>query len=216
VSKKRHSTCASSDIPAADWAAHTRLGITLRKLADIEQRRRDPSEDASLAIEALAAVVDLIEADEASRECNAAGPLKRLQSALHNLQRGLSPELFAKPSSTGRPIDTTSDTIRGLLAAAADALIKAGVPRNEAGAIVARKVVSKRIPITGLSSGGVKATTVLRWRDEWDVVKSQAFRNAFKEITDYMANLASATGRKPTRQEAMMVLEAAVESAAGG
>jgi hypothetical protein len=59
---------------AAAWEAHCLLGTTLETLASIERRRKDRSQDLALGIEALAAVVELIQADPRSQGANAAGP----------------------------------------------------------------------------------------------------------------------------------------------
>ncbi|MGD0109445.1 MAG: hypothetical protein ABSC06_36250 [Rhodopila sp.] len=126
------------------------LEATLEALLAIERRRnKDRSQDLDLTMEALAAAIELFQVPKA----NPAAPFKWLLAALHDLQCGARPELlFSRgPRPAGKPTNTISDATRGRLAAAADLLIQAGVPTQEAGRMIARRVASSHIPIAGLS-----------------------------------------------------------------
>jgi hypothetical protein len=199
------------------------LGSTLEKLAAIEKRRKQRSEDLALGIEALAAVIELIQADPGSLSSNAAGPLKRVQVALHDLQHGAKPALIFerpnldenRPRQGGKPSNTVSDGIRGQLAAAAHVLIDAGVPRKEAGAFVARGIAAGRIPIAGLGKGGVTANRVLRWRDEVGAASSRAFNESFNEIANAARDRLGSDIKRPEAEIVVMsVLTAAANWAA--
>ena len=151
---------------AAAWEAHCRLAETLIALTAIERKRKDQSQDLELGIEALAAVVALINADPKCHATNSAGPLQRLQAALHDLQRGTNPALALIPEPNGRLIGTNSDAVRGMLAAVAHLLIGARIPNNEAGRLVAQHANARGVQVTGLQSPLITAKAVLRWRSE--------------------------------------------------
>jgi hypothetical protein len=196
---------------------HCLLGPTIEKLAAIEQRRKDGSQDLELGIEALAAVIELIQADVRNIKANTAGPLKRLMAALHDLQYGaksamISDRLDQGPPRRGKPTNTISDSLRGQFAAAVDILIESGVSRQDAGDYVARRIIKSRIPIKGLRrEPGVTAARVLRWRDEAGVASSQAFNESFKQIKDWVRNR---LGSDIKRSEAESVVTEAIDSAA--
>ncbi len=219
MSTKRRGTAAAghSPPPAAAWEANCLLGLTMEKLAAIEGRRKDRSQDLALGIEALAAVIEMIQADVRSLDANAAGPLKRVQTALHDLQQGAKPALIFdrpyqdQPRPAGKPKDTISDGIRGNLAAAVHVLIEAGVPRKEAGDWVASSVAKRRIPIAGLGKDGVTAKRVLRWRYEAGAASSRVFNKSFNQIIDGVHEL---LGPKIARAEAEAVVDAAIQAAA--
>jgi hypothetical protein len=170
----------------------------------------------ALGIEALAAVIELIQADVRSLNANTTGPLKRVQAALHDLQQGAKPTLIFdrpdqdQPRPTGKPKDTISDGIRGNLAAAVHVLIEAGVPRKEAGDWVASRVAKRRIPIVGLGRDGVTAKRVLRWRDEVGAASSRAFNESFNQI---IAGVHALLGPKIGRAEAEALVDAAIQAA---
>ena len=204
--------------PSADWAAHRRLAPTLKALAAIEGKRNDSSRDAQLAIEALAVVIELIEADKPSWDANAAGPLWRLQVALHDMLQGSSPALLSRPPGqagpVGRIINTTSDGIRGMLAAAVDALIEEGLSRRDAGASVARQTNLHRLPIAGIGDKGVTAQAVLRWRDEAPIAKSEAFKTTYELVRKEVAKIRDHRGGRLGQAAAKIVLESMIEAGA--
>ena len=195
---------------AAAWEAHCLLAQVMEDLTAIERRRKDRSQDVAMGIEALSVVIDLIEADDRSRDANAAGPLKRVQVALHDMQAGKKPAmLYDPPPRAGKPNNTVSDGIRGSLAAAVHALLAAGVPRNEAGAWVARRVIAARIPIGGLRKEGVTAKRILRWRDEFGAASSVAFTECFMLTDSFRDGL----NRPITLAEAEAVAESFIVAA---
>jgi hypothetical protein len=204
---------------AASSEAHRLLGPTLETLAEIERRRKDPSQDLTLAIEALAAVIDMIQADARSMEVNAAGSLKRVQAALHDVQSGAKPALiYARPDRNedrrhpgGRPTDTTYDGLRGHLAAAVYVLIEAGVPREEAGRLVARQVAKTGILFPGIGLKGVTAKRILRWRDDVGGASSQVFNDPFNAVKNHVHAL---VGPQLDRSSADIVVKSVLQGAA--
>ena len=89
---------------AAAWEAHCLLATTMDALTAIERKRKHPSQDVALGIEALSVVIGLIEADGRSHVANAAGPLKRVMVALHDMQAGKKPAIFSNlPPHVGNP-----------------------------------------------------------------------------------------------------------------
>lgn len=173
----------------AAFEAHQKLAEAFSQLMAIERDRKDQETDLRRAIEALSIMVDLVDADPACAAANAAGPLKRLQAALHDLSVGASPSMLAKPpGGRSKPNNAISDEVRGLLASAADALIAAGVPRKRAGDIVARRALARGARVAGLSKGITRAA-ILRWRDDAGVVKSEVFNRAYSRAQHALSAL---------------------------
>lgn len=201
--------------PAADWAAHVGLGRALADLARIEaDRAAGRTAPLEAAIEALAAIIDLVDADEPSRTGNAARPLKELQAALHDFKQGASPPLLTKRAQD-RPTDTVSDGLRGNIAAAVHLMIQSGIPRNQAGKIAATKIEKARLRISGLKRP-LDKNAVLRWRYKAsagsDAERSVAFTSGYADILN-VANERYGDARNWKREVAEAVLDAVIEAA---
>jgi len=188
-----------------DYEAVVAFARALQALQGIELRRSGADGDLDAGIAALGLVIEAIDADLLSFESNAAGPLRRLHSALYDRSRGAKPTLLNPAKKVSKPTGTTSDTFRGIFAATLDIFIQADVPQSEAASLIVWKMQARRVQIAGVST--LSGERLRRWRHDYPTQTNQVFNEVFKSFKHYAMSM---VGPRPTRKQAEQVLEAAL------
>lgn len=212
---------AVATVQAATKALHAFFAAQMdaaskRGLIVLDGRREPAQEPEGLQVAFLAAQGALALADAfADMKAREAGePLRRIISALSNVQSGVSDPLFVpvRKFATARPIDAA--LLIGLAASAMDARMEANSTRADASARVAALFEGVRRR-GGRTPEPITAKTVAYWRDragrgELTPAEAQARWEAYRaRLTDQPASDARGDRQKRLKREAQ-VLEAQI------
>lgn len=144
-----------------DDAAYCEL---VAMLADSAQRVEEGAEALAEAGYCVQAVIVFLRRDPAATAAILPGPLTILNNAIHDLEQGANPALFAKRSLEGRPTNLVArDLIKAWVAAAFDKLLQAKVSNDEAANWTVREC--HRLGIL-YSKEAITPKRVVRWRKD--------------------------------------------------
>ena len=131
------------------------------------------------------AVLSFINQDAVAKNAVSPGPLSKLHAALHDLEQGASPALFAKVSPQGgKPTNIMSrDIVKAWVAAAYNKLVQATGEREKTAAWIAQECVSLGIWHTKVK---IDAKHVVRWHKDFEYQQIAAADavNLYKSLKD--------------------------------
>jgi hypothetical protein len=144
----------------------------------LERGHRDPL---AVAIFAVCAVIQFLDADEAVVDSGITNPLSVIANALHDYRRGGRPPIFFdRPKAAGRPTDQMFDAVKAAAAMGVEVLLPLKVTRDQAGKYVAAE--ARRLGFRRPDGKDITGRTVLGWRDEIETSKSEIGAEVFKEL----------------------------------
>jgi hypothetical protein len=144
----------------------------------LERGDRDPLATVTFA---LLAVVEFLNADEAVLDAGITNPLSVIANALHDCRRGGRPPLlFDRQKGAGRPTDQAFDAVKAATAMGVEVLMSLSVKRGEAGKYVAGE--ARKLGFRRPDGREVTGRTVLGWRDEIEISKSEIGAEVFKRL----------------------------------